>query len=167
MTREQYIKITQPYRDDPTKRKLLEWGNKLLTIWIFFTYPCILLALFLQKDPQLFRAVLIPLIGFFLVSAFRYAVNRKRPYETFEIPPVFSKNTKGKSFPSRHVFSAMIIALTVSGLTGFAPLGISMIASAALLGYVRVVAGIHYPSDVTAGMISAIVITGIGLYFLQ
>ena len=47
------------------------------------------------------------------LSVVRKIINAPRPYEKFDMPPVLEKDTKGKSFPSRHVFSVFIIAMTI------------------------------------------------------
>lgn len=162
MTREQYMVITGPLRKNQKQAKIAEWVNRILTAWIFCSYPCLLLFLFLRKDSVFLRTILVPLVGFIVVSVFRYLVNRKRPYEQFNIPPVIPKKTKGKSFPSRHVFSAMIIALTVAVIPGFFLLGIFMCIAAGFLGVIRVGTGIHYPSDVVAGIAAAILVAVLG-----
>ena len=64
---------------------------------------------FYKKDPDAVRALLVPGISFGAVSLFRWAFRAPRPYEVFETTPVIKKNTKGKSFPSRHVFSIFVI----------------------------------------------------------
>ena len=86
----------------------------------------------------------------------RYLINRKRPYEKFDVPPVIPKDTKGKSFPSRHVFSATVIAMTFLFMSPWMWLGVALLFVALLEGVVRVVSGVHYISDVIAGMVVGI-----------
>ena len=163
MTREDYIRVTGPFREDPNKAKRLALANKAATLFVFFSYPLILLWLLSMRSASLYRAIVVPLDGFLAVSVFRWLVNRKRPYEAFDIPPVLAKDTKGKSFPSRHVFSAMVIAVTVLTLTGFALWGMLLVLAAAFLGWIRVVAGVHYPIDVISGMLLGAAVGMIGL----
>ena len=47
-----------------------------------------------------------------VVSVSRKIINEPRPYEKYGVPPVLDKDTSGKSFPSRHVFSVFVIAVT-------------------------------------------------------
>ncbi|MFR5847382.1 MAG: phosphatase PAP2 family protein [Streptococcus salivarius] len=55
----------------------------------------------------------------------------------------------GKSFPSRHVFSATVIAMLALTLNPW--LGGAMLFLAMALALLRVLGGVHYPSDVLAG----------------
>ena len=112
MKKETYVKMTQPFRDDPKRARALHRANKILTVVIFVAYPCLLLWLLWQKDMRLYKAICVPLDGFIIVTVVRAWINRKRPYEIFELPSVIPKDTKGHSWPSRHVFSAAVIAFT-------------------------------------------------------
>lgn len=164
MTKEQYIKITEPWRGDEEKTKRIKSTNSILTAVVFFVYPLYLLVLFLEKDPWLWRAVLVPGISFWLVTVVRYFINAPRPYEKFEIPPVIPKDTKGKSFPSRHVFSVFIIAMTI--FYGHPGPGVVLMVIGVLLGVTRVRAGVHEVRDVLAGAICGIVLGWIGYYLI-
>ena len=82
-------------------------------LFSFITYPVYVLYLCFTAGHMLALSIIAPLVGFIAVSVFRYIVNRPRPYEKFDMPPVITKDTHGRSFPSRHVFSAFIIAFTV------------------------------------------------------
>ena len=86
----------------------------IIFLVIFVAYPCLLLWLLWQKDMRLYKAICVPLDGFIIVTVVRTWINRKRPYEIFELPSVIPKDTKGHSWPSRHVFSAAVIAFTLS-----------------------------------------------------
>ncbi len=162
MTKENYIKMTQPFRENPEMAKGIHIANKLCTGIMYVAYPVLILYLFMQKDEVVLRAILVPAISFVLLSVSRYFINRKRPYEAFEIPPVISKDTKGKSFPSRHVFSATMIAMTFLMTSPWAWIGLMFLVVSCLLAVVRVVSGVHYISDVLAGIIVAVVAAGIG-----
>ena len=51
--------------------------------------------------------------------------------------------------PSRHVFSATIISMAC--LHANLPVGLVLLVLSALLGFVRVLGGVHYPKDVLVG----------------
>ena len=57
------------------------------------------------------KLILTPFTSFILVSVIRKCIDAKRPYEKYNIKPLFVKDTKGESMPSRHVFSITIIAM--------------------------------------------------------
>ena len=151
MTKEMYQKMTQPFRSDAKLALSLHIVNKIITGISFMAYPCLLVYLFVKKDILLGRAILVPFLSFVAVSGFRHLVNRERPYEKFGMKPVLPKDTKGKSFPSRHVFSSTIIAMTYLLLSPWTALGWFLIAISVCLGIIRVISGLHYISDVVAG----------------
>lgn len=151
-----YQKMTQPFRSDAKLALSLHIVNKIITGISFMAYPCLLVYLFVKKDILLGRAILVPFLSFVAVSGFRHLVNRERPYEKFGMKPVLPKDTKGKSFPSRHVFSAAVIALSYLYLLPCRWVGILLLAASVLLAGVRVVSGVHYVSDVIAGALIAL-----------
>lgn len=160
MNKETYIKMTATFRENARAAKKLEIINKIATYSVFIAYPIFVLYLFFNASPSLARAVIAPLDGFIVVSVFRYLINRPRPYEKFDLPPVIPKDTHGKSFPSRHVFSAFIIAFTMLMCTQAASLfwciGIVLALFAVVIAAVRVISGVHYISDVIGALFFAI-----------
>ena len=129
---------------------------------MYLAYPLLVLYMFWQKDASVARVLIVPSNSFIILSVFRYMVNRPRPYEKFDMPPVIAKDTKGKSFPSRHVFSAMVIAMTFLLASPWSWLGVIFVVVAVLLAMVRVLSGVHYPSDVIAGAAFAVVAAVLG-----
>ena len=93
-------------------------------------------------------------MSFLLVSVFRNLYNAKRPYELLEIQPLIHKDKKGKSFPSRHVFSVFVIAMTFLWLCP--PAGVVFLVVGVLLALCRVIGGVHFPRDVIAGALAGI-----------
>ena len=157
MKKETYIKMTQPFRDRPEMAKGLHIINRACMAIMYLCYPALLLYLFLNKDAALLMAFLIPALSFVVLSVGRYFINRKRPYEAFELPPVIEKNTEGKSFPSRHVFSAAIIAMTFLLMSPWPFVGVILWVVTLMEAVVRVLSGVHYISDVVAGIVVGIV----------
>ena len=155
--------MTQPFRDHPERAKSLHMANKILTAIIFVAYPLLLIWLYVKLPDHLLRAILVPFDGFIGVSVFRYLVNRRRPYEAFELPPVIPKETSGRSFPSRHVFSAAIIAFTFLAIPQVMWIGIVLLMCTVLLAVIRVLSGVHYISDVVA---AGVIAAAIALVFL-
>ena len=162
MRKETYIKMTQPFRDNPELDKGIHIANKICTGVMYLAYPVLLVYMYFNahRISSFFRfekVLLVPAMSFVLLTIFRKIVNRPRPYEAFEVPPVIKKDTKGHSFPSRHVFSATIIAMTFILHSPFFVLGVIFLVVSVLLAAVRVVSGVHYISDVVAGIVIAIV----------
>lgn len=157
MKKETYIKMTQPFRDNPQMAKGLHIANQLCTRVMYIAYPILLGYLFLQKNGRLLRAFFVPAISFILLSVVRRKINRPRPYETFEMPPIIKKDTKGHSFPSRHVFSAAMISMTFLLMSPWMWIGVVFLCITSILAVVRVISGVHYITDVLAGMGIAII----------
>lgn len=164
MTREQYIKITEPLRQDPEKTKRVVLMNQILTGVVFILYPIYVVVLYAKRDPNLLRAILVPAVSFVLVTVFRKMLNVPRPYEKFDIPPVIAKDTKGKSFPSRHVFSVFIIAVTI--FSSYPLLGILVGLIGVAMAVIRVFGGVHEVRDVVVGAVIGFVCGVIGFYVI-
>lgn len=170
MKKETYIKMTQPFRENPDLAKGIHIANKLCTGMMYLAYPVLLVWLFFNAKYSSYlsfwRALFVPGISFVVLSVVRKLINRPRPYETFEIVPVIPKNTKGNSFPSRHVFSATIIAMTFILHSPWSWLGLIFLGISIVLAVVRVVSGVHYISDVVAGIVVAVAAALLGYVVL-
>lgn len=164
MTKEQYIKITEPMRSDPEKTKRIVSLNQILTGVVFMVYPLYMVMLYLEKDPKLMKVIFVPAVSFVLVTIFRKMINVPRPYEKFGIPPVIEKDTKGKSFPSRHVFSVFIIAVTI--FCSHPGPGILIALIGVAMAVIRVLGGVHEPRDVIAGAVIGLACGVVGFYIL-
>lgn len=70
----------------------------------------------------------------------------------YNIKPLFVKDTKGESMPSRHVFSITIIAMC--WLYVSVPVGIIMLMLVEIMAASRVLAGVHFVRDAVAGFSS-------------
>lgn len=148
MTREQYQRWSAPFRS-PGGERWLNRVNFLLTRLCYLAYPLCLLALAVRRDSRALPALAVPAVSFALVSVFRHCRNAPRPYELLDIQPLIHKDTRGRSFPSRHVFSVFVIAMTFLWLCP--PAGAAFGAVGVLLAVCRVIGGVHFPRDVIAG----------------
>lgn len=166
MTREHYAKMTEPFRRDPRLAQLLHILNKIFVLLTAAAYLGILCLELVSGNPSLLRSILVPLAGFISLSIFRWGINRRRPYEVFEMEPVIPKDTSGKSFPSRHVFSAFIISMTFLILTGPFWMGVILLVFAVGIAVIRVISGVHFISDVAAGALWGILTGMIGYIIL-
>lgn len=154
--------MTQPFRDNPKLARVIHMLNKACTILMYAAYPLLLIYMLLNKEEGFLRALLVPAISFVVLSVGRHLLNRPRPYEVFGVPPVIKKDTKGNSFPSRHVFSATMIAMTFLLMSPWSWLGVLFLAICLLLAVVRVVSGVHFISDVLAGFFVGVLAAVIG-----
>ncbi|MGT2924045.1 phosphatase PAP2 family protein [Streptococcus caviae] len=146
-----YENLTEPIRTRPGLIRLIKWTNSLITKLMPILY--LLLLAYLCWSQKTIGAlgpyIIIPATAFILLSLVRRILNSPRPYEVWEIQPLITKQTKGQSMPSRHVFSATVISVCVLHETLF--LGLVLLLLSLLLALCRVLGGVHYPKDVIAG----------------
>lgn len=166
MTKSEYEKITSVLRNKPSLARGAGAANKILTYIIFAAYPFLLIILAVQGSSLIIRAIAVPAVSFAAFSIIRRIINLPRPYEVFGIPPVYSKKTKGKSFPSRHVFSVAIIGMTYLACLPTAIPAAVIIITAVLMGILRVISGVHFPRDVIVGFLCGIVAGIVGFYLI-
>ncbi len=157
MKKDTYVRMITYFKERETWMRILDMLNKALTILVFVTYPVLLVYLLVQSDANIWRAIVVPFFAFVILSVVRRIINRKRPYEKFETPSLIHKNTCGKSFPSRHVFSCFLIAMTVFILSSWTEYGCILILCGVILALIRVLTGVHYISDVIAGAAAGII----------
>jgi len=89
-------------------------------------------------------------------QALKLAVRRQRP-RLPELPPLIATPTQ-LSFPSAHAATSVAAARAFGGLVPAAPLRLAAAAMAAS----RLYLGVHYPSDIVAGVALGAVIGGRG-----
>ena len=163
MTSERYEKLVAPLRRHPRAVAALAGVTQALTALCYTVYPLLLLFLLGERDARFWRCLLVPAVSFAAVTLFRSACNAPRPYEQ-GIDALLKKKRTGHSFPSRHVFSAVMIAVTAAYL--LPALSVPLFVAAALLALIRVLGGIHYPRDVFCGALFALIAGGIGFWLI-
>lgn len=163
MTAEQYRRISTPFRREGWA-KGLRLVNTLLTRTCYVAYPLLLIWLWMEGDQRLLRAVAAPAASFVALSAFRHVVNAPRPYQVLDIQPIICKNTQGYSFPSRHVFSCFVIAMTFLWI--LPPAGAVLLGFGVVLAAARVVGGVHWPRDVIAGAAAGVAAGLLGFWVI-
>ncbi len=144
-----YDALARPFEKNEKRRRVLAASNRTVTVVFYLVYAVLLIVLIILRDQRFWRVLLVPLLSFILVTVFRRIVSAKRPYEVWGEPPLIEKETAGRSFPSRHVFSAFIIAMAMLWLC--VPAGIVLLAAGTLLAVLRLCARVHFLRDVIAG----------------
>ena len=135
----------------PQGLQLMRVFNRMMTVLMPVAYVTLLGTNFISKGlgKEFSTYIMVPAVGFVLLTLVRKWINQPRPYEAWEIVPLLDKDSSGNSMPSRHVFSASIISMAC--LLASVPAGLVLLFSSALLGLVRVLGGVHYPKDVLVG----------------
>ena len=123
-----------------------------ISFWILFAYVLYRAGRLANRRERIIflgRAVLSVLISLAMTALIAYFYWRARPFAALGFDPLIFKSALDKSFPSDHAVTASSLATILflyhknSGYWG--------IAAAVLIGLGRVLAGVHYVSDVLAG----------------
>lgn len=86
-----------------------------------------------------------------IVYSLKAALSRERPYKILEHLNTFGIEMKDYSFPSGHSAASFSIATTIA--LNIPRIGIYVFALAMIIGVSRIYLGVHYPTDVAAGII--------------
>ena len=167
MNEKNYAKVREYFLSHDKAFSALKIIYKFFPAIIFVLYPAILLVLFIQMlcggSREVFaKFLLIPAGVFLSVSVFRLILNLPRPYEQLDINPLITKDTRGKSFPSRHTASIFIISMACNFLNPV--LGAFMFVFAVLISVSRYFAGVHYIRDIIAAIVYALAVGAVGFY---
>ena len=127
------------------------WILGLILLWVFTDDP-------FWKKWAVVLAGSISVLAV-LVMSLKFLIRRRRPEG--EWGGIY-RNTDPHSFPSGHAARAFLIAIIATGL-GPAWGGVILWIWAPLVSLARVAMGVHYASDVVAGMLVGIVIGLFGL----
>lgn len=153
---EKYYQSMMKYvRNHPQLQNAVILINRYFPLFMFVLYPCLVLYLYLTHSSYLLMSIYKPICAFLFVTIIRKIINRPRPYETMDIESLVTHKS-GESFPSRHSVSATIIALSafyVHPILGSLAL---FVATCICVG--RILAGVHYISDVIVAVLIAIII---------
>lgn len=158
------MNLSQYYINHPTQKKIVLFLSKFCVYLTIVSYLGTLAYLFMLQDIIDFvPTFLCPLSSFIIVEIIRHFYSRQRPFEVMNFEPLIKHET-GKSFPSKHATSALVIALAL--FTLFPTFGIIMIINALIVGLTRILSGIHYPSDVLGGYLLACICHYVGRFII-
>lgn len=151
MNEQQYRTVIGWFNARPAAKKALRAVSTGAAAAVYLLYLGLLawLAWHAMWVPLGVTAV-VPAAAFVVGTALRAAINRPRPYTKYGFVPLFPKDKTGQSMPSRHCFSAAAIAGTAWYV--LPPLGAVLAVLGVLIAISRVVTGVHYISDVLAGL---------------
>lgn len=113
----------------------------------------VILLLFRRTRRGGFAVLLALLINMFVTNVWlKNAVERVRPYNVIEGLSSLIGEMSSWSFPSGHTSSSFAAAIAAALMTG-RKIGIPAIILATLISLSRLYIGVHYPTDVLAGVV--------------
>lgn len=142
---------------------MLDWMFMLLAQHLTYVIVIAALVVIVRQRPWqrrawvfLATALTVILSRGIIASLFHQFVERPRPFVTFGFDPLVavSEAERLASFPSGHMAFLFAIAFVLfysNRKTGWWFVGLSFV-----VGVARVVAGVHYPSDIIGGILVAL-----------
>ena len=112
------------------------------------------------------EAMIALFFGQIFVQSLKRLLSRERPYKILEHLHTFGIELRDYSFPSGHTTASFSLATTLA--VNLPKLAILVLLLALLIGMSRIYLGVHYPTDVVAGIILGVFASlTIHIYFLQ
>ena len=146
--------------------RLVKIGDKGITVLMYLVY-IVALGMLLAENRWVDLALLIGTTGsgFILVTAMRHFLSSPRPYEVYAFKPPLGYHRPGRSFPSRHAYSATVITAAWVWLLGWPALGALGLLTLCQMLF-RVIGGVHFIRDVLAGAALGALFGGIGFWLI-
>lgn len=165
MNEKQFEKVSNWIRGNETRLKIFLALYKSMPIIIACGYVIAVGYMIIMREMAVVvRIISVPVVTLVICTVLRKLVNEDRPYVAYNFEPIIKKDKTGESFPSRHMVSAAIIAM--SALYVNTTFGIVMMVIALLCGVIRPLAGVHYIHDIISGFIMGIACGIIGFYVI-
>lgn len=150
MKKETYIKMTAFFKESKSRLALLELLYSFLPVIMFSAYSTMLLYKFFKGiNLDFLISLAVPAAAYMTSRIIRSMTNRERPYEKFRVPSAIFKDRKGKSLPSNHSVCAFVIAMVAFNISVYLWAVLMILALAIAL--TRILAGVHFISDVLLG----------------
>lgn len=150
MTEERYAKLHIYFEEHKGMARALNILCAGLTALVYVFFISMLVVFVIRGEYKVaYEVVLVSAVGLLGCTVLRKIIDNPRPYDVYPYPPTIPRNKKGCSFPSRHVFSIAIIAVSAMRLN--TTCGIVLVILTVILAATRVIGGVHFVKDVFAG----------------
>lgn len=138
--------------------------------WLAYFLAVIVLGYWLVKKNQATRLILASLVSallarFVFTEIIRHLYNRPRPFELLTDLNQLISHSPGGSFPSGH--AAFFFGLAAAAYIYNRSLGTFLFVGGILIGLARITTGLHWPSDVLAGLFLGLVSAALVNAFFQ
>jgi len=131
-----------------------------LSVFFIFFLVVLHFFIFLRKKRiyNWFLAMIVIFFGLVFKEIMSLIYFRVRPFGSLsDINKLIEKSILETSFPSGHTIVAFILAFTLLWIDR--KWGIIFIFLASLIGLSRVIVGVHYPTDILAGIFTALLLS--------
>ena len=144
---------------------LMYWSSRIGDGYLYALVCCILFFI----DAHLALKVLLAgsvafAIKIFVQLTLKYKFKRRRPFEIIQEISWLVKPPDKFSFPSGHTAGAFLMATLLSHF--FPAVTVPVFVLAAAVGFSRIYNGVHFPSDVIAGLFLGMGCAHIGILFI-
>lgn len=132
-------------------------------LWILIGVLCLFFA---NTRRMGFQMLLAMGLGFLIGNmGLKILIARERPYTFIEGMELLIKEPSDFSFPSGHTLSSFSAALTI--VQYYKGAGIAAIVLAAVIAFSRMYLYVHFPSDIMAGVLLAVLMAWMAKYVIQ
>lgn len=137
-------------------KSCIHFASRFCPYMVAIFYSLFLLKIFLNNSGNMLILTSGPIAVLIITIILRVIINRKRPSEKYDLIPIDGSRKKGRSFPSIHVALSVSIALAV---LHYGPnMGLLLSTLAGTITIVRLLSGVHYITDIAAGIIIAVAV---------
>ena len=150
--------------ENPTLSDGLSIASIFASLVSVYAFGFMVVERFLDSPLSAVKLAVMLAVPFAIVSAVRALVRAPRPYEVYDFYEKKPHRAVGKSFPSRHAFSAFAIAVCMLPLD--ATFGLLLLGLAVVLCVCRYFLGIHFARDLIAGALIGVISAVLGLWIL-
>lgn len=158
-----YRRLNMYFENRPESDRLLRRTGKILTITFYLAYFGLCIWVFLTDRKKLPRVLAVPCACYGSGTLIRAAINAPRPADLMPETKREGAKRGGKGFPSRHCFSASVIAAAFAWVNPFA--GAAAAAAALVMAVLRVLEGEHFIRDTIAGLLYGALFGWAGFFF--
>ncbi|CAN7779372.1 phosphatase PAP2 family protein [Variovorax sp. LjRoot84] len=128
------------------------WAGMALMAWAAWRRP--------SERGYVMAALAFAAIAAVLAHAIAASLNLPRPF-MLGLSPAYIAHAARGSLPSAHAAVMFTVALVFLLRPRLRDLGIGVAAVAAITGWARVYVGVHFPADIVAGLMLAVVMAGV------
>ncbi len=157
-----YHRMDDYFVKKPGQGKMISGAGKILSGVFCLAYAGLCIRPWMTDRRRLDRVLLVPASCYVSGSLLRSAINAPRPADKMTDLKGTGLKGGGKSFPSRHSFSAAVIAAAFSRIHPLAGAAASILAL--LMAAERVLEGAHWIRDAAAGLLYGSIFGWLGFF---